>query len=286
MSSFIEAHEHQGYRVELHRDDCCDDPRDWDGSFLWLGFKHRRYEFGDEQVDPTEVEIPCAECGGKGYDDDRHPGNCESCCGFGSRQADTLQEACAQLAKERGALHWEYVACLDHSGLSFSLGRPTDPWDSGYAGIILVTAEMAAEWGCNPENDPAEWHRQMAAEIEMYDRWQREGGYGYRVLDRDRDEVDSCWGFYDEDDCIEQAHAYIGDDVAPPKSPDPVRLTHADIARVQAWIDDRVRLAALEDRGGARCEWHGSDDDAAEIVTMLASKLGLTAHDPEEGTEP
>lgn len=212
--------EHQGYTIEVDGDPDCPDPRDWDGSFLWIGFPHRNYRFGDEQIDPIEdVEIPCADCAGAGTVDERHPGMCETCAGYGHRQPATLLEACEQIAKDRDALHWEMVSMAEHSMCHYHIGSPNDRWDSGVTGIMLVTREMADEWGCNPENDPAEWRRQMVGEVDLYDRWQSGEGCSYTVRDRDGKIVDQCGGYIGEGEALEQAKACIGDEVAPRKTP-------------------------------------------------------------------
>lgn len=64
----VNTFEHNGFTVEIHYDDdsfhC--NPRDNCNNGLFLGFPHRNYNIGDEQVDPGRWEIPCKACKGEG----------------------------------------------------------------------------------------------------------------------------------------------------------------------------------------------------------------------------
>jgi len=284
-----EEFELRGWTVKIERDEYPENPRDWDGSFLWLGFPHRRYTFGDVQVDYLEeLHIPCGSCdGGK-----LPTGDCALCDGDGWYHPRSLAEACEQLAAERDALHWEYVWMTEHGTCHYSVGRHApDRWDSGCAGIMLVTREMAEAWGCNPDNDPDEWGRQMQAEIDQYDAYANGDAWRYCIFDRDGDEYDG-WSndIFDRDACIAEARASVPQDEAPPASQKPKHVTVPVymIAKVQDWLDGRERMNTLEDAGVADPdEWHASDDDGADIANWLATQLGLTpapyGEDPDSG---
>ena len=102
-------------------------PRDWDGSFLWPGFPHRSYTFGDEQIDPNTIHIPCTACGGTGlaggvmHDNLEHDEACDGCAGYGYAEGTTkLSEIIAWATKEYDALVVRPVSMTDHSGTYFA----------------------------------------------------------------------------------------------------------------------------------------------------------------------
>jgi hypothetical protein len=87
-----------------------------------------------------------------------------------------------------------------HSGIALSLGAFGCRWDSGQIGYVLVkrsehwsteAAAMAAAGSV-----VAEWNQYLSGDV-----------YGYRVLDADGDDVDSCWGFYGETDAESEGRA-------------------------------------------------------------------------------
>lgn len=95
---------------------------------------------------------------------------------------------------------------MDHSGLSLSVKPFGCPWDSGQVGWVVITKSRAAELGF-VDHVEADWIRILQAEIKEYDQYLRGEVYGFQVLGLDGDELESCWGFYDLEDCREQAKA-------------------------------------------------------------------------------
>lgn len=252
MGTLIESRKSGPWTIEKYYDEAGEwnNPRDWDGSFLWCGFPHRRYEFGDEQLDPErDITLACARCGGSGELEDPDQSNdiieCPDCGGSGvaDRQV-TWNDVVDHLKRTEGAHVVRMVSCTDHSGLSFNLGAPRDPWDSGVAGALVFTQRHADEWGL------AEWTEddiveQMKAEIGQYDAWSNGQVFGYRIRDINGDEVDSCWGFVGWEDFEEALKGAVeGLPDEPPAKLHTLRVTTDEIQLLLAG------LSAIADQCG------------------------------------
>lgn len=85
-----------------------------------------------------------------------------------------------------------------HGGVCLSLGEWRDPFDSGQVGFVLVKRLYC--WKSKEKAEQAakslvdEWNMYLAGDV-----------WGYVVEDVYGNELDSCWGFYGQKDCIEQA---------------------------------------------------------------------------------
>ncbi len=183
----IETIREGGLIATLHYDEDCENPRSWDGHFLWIGFPHRRYEFGDEQVDPGDITRPCPTCEGQGYLQDG--ADCTE-CEDGQVPCTSLDEVIEELRRQHEALQAEPVSMTDHSGTSYYLGRPRDPWDSGVCGVMMFTVKQLEEWGCSSDPDEADRATWLAA--------CQSGEYEGSLAEwchAKHDPDDSCWGF-------------------------------------------------------------------------------------------
>lgn len=94
-------------------------------------------------------------------------------------------------------------ACLDDAG-----------WDSGVAGLVIVSRASQAECGTS-DDDLA---KAAEGEVAEYDAWLRGEVYGYVIEklstcdhgDEHADVVGSCWGFVgDMDYCLSEARAEL-----------------------------------------------------------------------------
>lgn len=240
MSDLVEHRElDNGYSVSIFCDTDCEDPRHWDGAFLWLGFPHRHYTFGDEQIDPSRIEVDCPDCKGAGFHEDDTTSampECETCGGEGTVPAERWDLLCEWVRKEYGALVIRPVSCTDHSGLYFNLGGPQDPWDSGLCGMMVFTEEHVEKWG-NTDWTEDGIVEQMEAELEQHEEWGLGSCYGYRVEDRNGNEVDSCWGYVGDDAIDEAVKAATEDLPAPPPKLYTVRLTADEIHALRLGLD-------------------------------------------------
>ena len=108
----------------------------------------------------------------------------------------------------------------DHSGITMNTTGFSCGWDSGQVGFIYMDMETAErEWkACKehkekyPESkfEPTESAREYGAkrlkhEVEVYDMYLTGQVFGYTVEDEDGNHLDSCWGYYGEDDVKQEA---------------------------------------------------------------------------------
>lgn len=104
------------------------------------------------------------------------------------------------------------VYLYDHSGLSVSCGPFSCQWDSGQVGIIAVSLEKVREnFMCKriTQKIRDKVIKCLKGEIETYDQYLTGQVYGYRITDRNGEQVDSCWDFYGFDDCLSECKAAL-----------------------------------------------------------------------------
>lgn len=105
----------------------------------------------------------------------------------------------------------------DHSGLSMNTTGFSCGWDSSHVGFIYLSLEKASkEYGLQKWTDVYEptgltlyqqCEKMMRAEVETYDKWLTNDVWGYVIEDQDGNELDSCWGFYGDEYCKQEAIA-------------------------------------------------------------------------------
>lgn len=151
----------------IYQDEDASNPRtEWDNVGKMVCF-HRRYNLGDkhEFSDPDEF---------REYWEEQDPDN-----------------------------QWVILPLYlyDHSGITIRTGPFSCPWDSGQVGWIYCTKEdIDKEW--NGDRERAE--KYLQGEVENYDQYLTGDVYGYVVDDEDGEQLDSCWGFYGLEYCLEE----------------------------------------------------------------------------------
>lgn len=246
-----------GYTVRIVHDEDCENPRDNDGHFVWLGFPHRRYTIGDTTIDPERLELPCNVCDGTDAD-------CTTCYGDNVRSVRSLADLIAWVTAEYDARLVVPVGMLDHSGVSYYLGggphwSDSAGWDSGTCGVMVATNAALAEWGI-PDATDDELRRQMTAELDEYTRWANGDCWGYVITDVNGDEVDSCWGFIGSDSAETEARAACPTEPVEPEYV--VRLTKAEIQTISGALLD------------------GGDPAEAPLAARLLAALPLVRSSP------
>lgn len=92
----------------------------------------------------------------------------------------------------------------DHSGLSVSIGGYTCAWDSGQVGWIIITCSKARKMGWDLTNPP-NWEEIIKSEVKTYDDYLTGQVFGYEIIGRDDNILESCWGFIgDMKDCLSE----------------------------------------------------------------------------------
>ena len=165
----MKSYTYKDYTIEIHQDEFSESPREWD-NLGTMALYHRRYDLGDK----------------KQYED-----------------ADALRKYLEEHAHEVYQLP---IYAYDHGAITISTSPFSCPWDSGQLGVIYVTKEQARKQGFTSE---AQVIHTLECEVETYDQFIRGEIYGYKVFDADGEELDSCWGFYGEDGCRQEAESVV-----------------------------------------------------------------------------
>ena len=171
MTKDEETIEYKGYTVHIKRDTNCEDgPRDWDNMGTMICF-HRRYKLGDEHEMTPE-----------GFDE--------------------------WLAKNKDDVIILPLYLYDHSGITISTVPFNDHWDSGKVGHIYMTKAKAREefgWKVVTKRRRDKILDCLRGEVEAYDQYLRGEVYGYIIEGKEKENVDSCWGYYGKDGVMQDA---------------------------------------------------------------------------------
>lgn len=178
------------FRLKIERDELDFSPREWD-NLGTVAIYHRNYRLSDEGA-PVDVE-----------------------------GAQNIEESYDYFSLP--------IYMYDHSGITINTTGFSCPWDSGKVGIIYVSvADVVKEYGEITDEVEESVYRVLRGEIETYDQFLRGEIYCYtveqkvnyvaRVFDgskwvtRHRTEwehLESCGGFYDEDECESEGQAIL-----------------------------------------------------------------------------
>ena len=154
----IETKKVRGYTIEIHQDDNAESPREM-CTFGTMLCGHRRYNLGDRQI---------------------------------RSQADI------DVVLKRKDIKFLNLYLYDHSGITMSTSPFSCPWDSGQVGIIFCTHnDICKEFGIKHvgKKSISNAYKLMRQEVDTYDAFLKGEVYGYVVVDKKGDTVDSCWGF-------------------------------------------------------------------------------------------
>jgi hypothetical protein len=169
------------YRIKIYPDTDPSDPRGNDNMGKMICF-HNRYSLGDKHE----------------YDRDDY------------NSWDELYNA---IDRKEDASVILPLYLYDHSGITMSTSSFNDRWDSGQVGFIVATKKAIREnWGVKKvtEKMREKAEKMLISEVNEYDQYLTGDVYGYRIFDlgmdgKKGDEVDACWGYYGEDNCMSEA---------------------------------------------------------------------------------
>ena len=104
------------------------------------------------------------------------------------------------------------IFLMDHSGLSVATKDFNDRWDSGQVGFIYITKEkMLKEYGgkiCTKQLKERV-KDYLVAEVETYNQYLNGDVYGFEIWKlgkksgKEKEMIDSCWGYYSETECLD-----------------------------------------------------------------------------------
>ena len=165
------------YKIEIISDDDPCDPRGDDNLGTMVCF-HRGYNLGDDH----SFDDPAA-----------------------------LNQYLKSVKRKMGVILPLYL--YDHSGITMNTTGFTCHFDSGQVGVIYITKEkMREEYSYQRVSKKliARVTQYLIGEVETYDQYLTGDVYGFRITNIDTDEeVDSCWGFYGSDYCMEEAEGIV-----------------------------------------------------------------------------
>ena len=180
----LEVVEYKGYRIEIYLDEDPPNPRtEWDNFGHFVCF-HGRYCLGDKH--------------------------------------DMSLEDAEELEKSKDVISLP-LYLYDHSGLTIRTYPFSCPWDSGKIGFVYVTKEeVRKEYSCKlvTKKIKEKVINLLRSEVEEYDNYLTGEVYGYRIVDDNEEERDSCWGFFGNEwremilsDCKQMIDYYVEEDL-------------------------------------------------------------------------
>lgn len=107
----------------------------------------------------------------------------------------------------------------DHGGITMNTTGFSCHWDSGQVGFVFVSRDTALkEWGGKFGKRITKQIREKAkncalAEVELYDKYLTGECCGFTFVDPSGED-ESCWGYYSEEDCLNNLEDYINEKYA------------------------------------------------------------------------
>jgi hypothetical protein len=169
------------HKVRVFYDERPDSPREWDNLGTMVCF-HGKYNLGDKHS----------------YDNNSYSG-------WEEMEKDII---------DTENVHTILPLYLyDHSGITISTSPFSCRWDSGQVGWIFVSKEVVMKEGV----DETRVEEYLKNEVKTYDQFLRGDVYGYEIvkvttcdLGCEHEEfIDSSYGYYDENDCMENGVDYL-----------------------------------------------------------------------------
>jgi len=116
-------------------------------------------------------------------------------------------EEITEILKRKDVISLPVYAYI-HSGTTINTTGFSCPWDSGQCGIIYIEkSKVRKEFGKKriSKQLAEKMETYLRNEIAEYDQYLTGDVYGYIVKDAAGEELDSCWGFYGQEYCEEEA---------------------------------------------------------------------------------
>ena len=170
----VQTISYKNHTISIHYDSNAESPRTWD-NLAEFHCSHRRYSLGDK--------------------------------GFNYSSGSDCINA-AKEAEKQGDIALPFYL-YDHSGITISLSPFNCPWDSGQVGFVIIRREnMLKEFNSKRFTTFLKKRALNIAqsEVEIYDQFLRGEIYGYQI---DDDNGDSCWGFYGQEECLNEAKSVV-----------------------------------------------------------------------------
>lgn len=191
METPIHEEIYRDHTIKIIHDPDPESPRDYDNLGTMTCW-HGRYRLGDkhDHDDPRDLLIELSEVSG---------------------ETDLSINDLFARAEQRAVILPLYL--YDHSGITMNTTGFHCPWDSGQVGYVYVTLEdIRKEYGVTrvSKNLRTKIADNLRQEVATYDHYLTGNCYGF-VVEKDEDEVASCWGFLGDYDgyCLAEAKSSV-----------------------------------------------------------------------------
>ena len=182
MVDYIYETEEVGkYQIDVIQDTNPESPREWDNIGTMVCF-HNRYTLGDKH-NYKHKDFNC----------------------WDEMEKEIIQN------ENVGVILPLYL--YDHSGITINTTGFNCPWDSGKIGFIFVSKKkIREEYNVKYVTKKVieKIEKLLVGEVNTYDQYLTGDVYGYRITNTETDEeLDSCWGFYGSDYCMEEGKGVV-----------------------------------------------------------------------------
>lgn len=159
------------YTLEIVNDVDPFNPRD-DREFSTIYYSSSRYRLGDERVSKEEID---------------------------------------RIIEDKDMVYLPVYAYI-HSGVMLNTSGFSCPWDSGMSGVIAVSKDkIRQEYNTKRITKKIldQVTSRLKAEVEEFSQYLNGEVYGFQVKDETGDIVESCYGFYSEEDAESEGKAVL-----------------------------------------------------------------------------
>jgi hypothetical protein len=175
--------------IEIHRDDNPVNPRtEWDNDSEMVMF-HSRYNL------PNDIN-------------------------YNESDFNSWDEMKERIKNDNDIAEILPIYMYDHSGITIRTTPFECRFDSGQIGFIFITKEQARKsHGVKrlSKKVMATVHNNLLADVKAYDQFIQGEVFGYVIKNKETDEeLESCWGFFGMEYCIEEAKAVAKNIIVPP----------------------------------------------------------------------
>jgi hypothetical protein len=174
--------EYKGYTIKIEHDELCESPREWDNLGTMI-CNNRRYDLGDRKPSKN----------------------------FPWDEFSSWHKACNYLLKNMDAAVILPLYLYDHSGITMNTTGFDCRWDSGQVGFIYVTKEkIKAEYGWKrlTKKRLKQIQDVLDDEVKTYNQFLT-GEVYYYAIEKDGEDLESCGGYCDQEDCLNDAKSVI-----------------------------------------------------------------------------
>jgi hypothetical protein len=186
----IEETKYRGHTIQVWDDDYADNPREW-GNLGTLALSDSAW--AEEKIGDQEDFFKLL------LDDEDYM------LWVPEDQDYSAYDIDAEKAQRR--IEEKYIVMpvykYEHGGVAYNTGGFSCPWDSGQNGYIYISKDDARrEYSVKriSAKTLAKIHGGLEAEVETFSQAANGEVYGFTILDKDGDTIDSCGGCYGYDD--------------------------------------------------------------------------------------